>query len=544
MAEQVVVYTSIFDDYDILRAPLVRDRSIRWVCITDRMPANARGWEIRIVENGGDVPHPYRARGHKILSHLAFPEAGITVYLDGHLQLKVSPRLLVDRYLEASDLALFRHPARESVYEELEACARLGKDDPHLLEMIARRYRAQGMPDEGFLYSAGLILRRNTSAVARFNEAWMEELRSSGVRDQPALYYALWRTGLVPTRIDENIWDNDVLQHHAHKKKLLKRNKGYLFVCGNPRSGTTALCDLLNTDSRMVIGKERYRRVRTGLGPEHFTKERFFEPTPRETSFLPARLIPTDEVGYSVWPDDEAEMKRRWSSPELAYVGDKAPFYIRQLPYMRDTFPGCRLIVLIRDPVAVADSYQRRADEPNDHWPEENGHLLAVEHWNQSMQDLNDYLSRYGLQDLFIVDFEAFYAGDMEYLESLYRFLDLELSPEVAARFETETKDYSQRLDRPNRLSPQAVSEVSGLVDWSSYERVRRLVPLMNDYRALSADQQARAVLRERIGALEMAYRELFAFSRALHANGHQIQDQGHMDDEWRSFWRLPELER
>ena len=98
MAEQIVVYTTIFDDYDTLRAPVIRDRSVRWVCITDRVPANTRGWEIRLVESGG-VPHPYRDRGHKILSHLAFPAADVTVYLDGHIQLQASPRDIIARYL-------------------------------------------------------------------------------------------------------------------------------------------------------------------------------------------------------------------------------------------------------------------------------------------------------------------------------------------------------------------------------------------------------------------------------------------------------------
>jgi hypothetical protein len=200
MGEQVVVYTVIFDDYDTLRAPVVRDRSVRWVCITDRAPANDRGWEIRIVETGG-VPHPYRARGYKILSHLAFPEADTTIYLDGHLQLKTAPRDLLE-YLERSDLALFRHPARNGVYDELEACARLGKDDTRLLAMSEKRYRTLGVPDEGLLHSAGVLLRRHSQSVVEFNETWMEELRLSGVRDQPALCYALWKTGLVPSTID------------------------------------------------------------------------------------------------------------------------------------------------------------------------------------------------------------------------------------------------------------------------------------------------------------------------------------------------------
>jgi Sulfotransferase family len=198
----------------------------------------------------------------------------------------------------------------------------------------------------------------------------------------------------------------------------------------------------------LIIGNERYRRVRKGLGPEHFTRERFFEPTPHETSFLPARLIPEGVKGYSIWPENEAELRRKWNSPDLAYVGDKAPFYIRQLPHLRDAFPGCKLVVLLRDPVSVADSYVRRAENPDDHWPSENDHTVAIEHWNQSIEDLNNYLVRFGLQDLFIVDYHTFYSGDQTYLRSLYRFLELETSQFVERQFVEATRNSDRRSAR------------------------------------------------------------------------------------------------
>lgn len=542
MAEQVVVYTTIFDDYDTLRAPVIRDRSVRWVCITDRVPATTRGWEIRLVESGG-VPHPYRDRGHKILSHLAFPVADVTVYLDGHIQLQVSPRDLIARYLGHSGLALFRHPARDGVYDELDACARLGKDDPRFLAQIGARYRALGVPARGFLHSAGVILRRNSPVIANFNEVWMEELRSSGVRDQPALCYALWKTGLVPTTIDENIWDNDLVQHHVHKKRLLRRSKGFVFICGNPRSGTTALGDLLNKDHRLIIGNERYRRVRKGLGPEHFTRERFFEPTPHETSFLPARLIPEGVKGYSIWPEDEAELRRKWNSPDLAYVGDKAPFYIRQLPHLRDAFPGCKLVVLLRDPVSVADSYVRRAENPDDHWPSENDHTVAIEHWNQSIEDLNNYLVRFGLQDLFIVDYQTFYSGDRTYLRSLYRFLELDTSQFVERQFVEATRDSDRRSARQLHLSPDDEMAVRTQANWAGYQRLEQLIPLMRDYRVLAADQENHSALEARVDALETAYRRLFGLSRELHGEGKFSGGDSDIEATWRNFWRLPELE-
>ena len=112
-------------------------------------------------------------------------------------------------------------------------------------------------------------------------------------------------------------------------------------------------------------------------------------------------------------------------------------------------------MVLLRDPVSVADSYVRRAEDPDDHWPSENDHTVAIEHWNQSIEDLNDYLVRFGLQDLFIVDYQTFYSGDQTYLRSLYRFLELETSQFVERQFVEATRDSDRRSARQLRLSPE-----------------------------------------------------------------------------------------
>ena len=253
-------------------------------------------------------------------------------------------------------------------------------------------------------------------------------------------------------------------------------------------------------------------------------------------------MIPEAEKGYSIWPENEAELRRKWNSPGLAYVGDKAPFYIRQLPHLRDTFPGCKLVVLLRDPVSVADSYERRAEDPDDHWPSENDHKVAIEHWNQSIEDLNDYLVRFGLQDLFIVDYQTFYSGDQTYLRSLYRFLELDTSQFVERQFIEATRDSDRR-------SAPAPSEPRGRNGRSNPSRLGRLPaaeathPVDADYRVLAADQENRSALETRVDALEAAYRRLFGMSRELHAEGKFSEGDSDIEATWRNFWRLPELE-
>lgn len=215
----MIVYTSIMNNYDTLLQPRVLDRDVRYICITDQRPAESHGWEIRLVDEYAEHPR-FRQRYFKILSHRTFGDDPVTLYIDGNFELLVDPRDLGETYLADSDLALFRHPQRDGVYAELEACKALGKDEAHVLDAAATRYRELGLPEAGFLYAGGFILRRHTFAIEQFNEVWYEELRQSTFRDQPALAYALWRTGLTPTRIDKDIWHNDVLNYYPHNAKI------------------------------------------------------------------------------------------------------------------------------------------------------------------------------------------------------------------------------------------------------------------------------------------------------------------------------------
>jgi Protein of unknown function (DUF616) len=214
----VIVYTAILNDFDRLLAPRVRDEEIHYVCFTDMVPSDANGWEIHPVERTQEHPR-LQQRSYKILSHRQFRAAGeVTLYIDGNFELLVDPRYLAEEYLTSSDLALFRHPERNGIFAELDACAELAKDNPRVLAEVAARYRRHGVPEVGFLHAGGFILRRHTQSIGDFNEAWYGELQQTTFRDQPALAYTLWRTGLKHATIEGNIWHNDLLKYHAHNQ--------------------------------------------------------------------------------------------------------------------------------------------------------------------------------------------------------------------------------------------------------------------------------------------------------------------------------------
>jgi len=166
----------------------------------------------------------------------------------------------------------------------------------------------------------------------------------------------------------------------------------FLFVCGVPRSGTTALAKLLNFHPEVAIGIERYKKIAlspagiTEFVPELFSVERFFDFREADTNVKADR--------------DYAAMRAKYDS--CLYVGDKVPRLYVVLPRLFKAFPSAKFIFITREIEAVAESWNKRADNPEDtNWPETNDFSRAVVEWNRA----NNIALRYAKEkaDQFIV---------------------------------------------------------------------------------------------------------------------------------------------
>jgi hypothetical protein len=200
--DPLVVYTAIFGGIpDRLRPPrgFRAAAGVQYVCFTDREHSTAgeEPWEMRPAV-WTHVDPRRTARYHKILSHVVFPDAESTLWLDGNIRLRASPWSVLDRHLaNGFDIAAFKHRHRGDVYEELEACIRLSKDEPEMMKAQVARYHAAGYPGRNGLAETGVLARRHTEAVRKFNETWWSEIERGSVRDQLSFPYSLWTQGLA-----------------------------------------------------------------------------------------------------------------------------------------------------------------------------------------------------------------------------------------------------------------------------------------------------------------------------------------------------------
>jgi len=182
-----------------LRAKLSPDTRV--VLITDRdvppdFPPVERGhWELMAPK--WIHPNPRRAaRYHKLHPHLLFPDADMSVWIDGSQEMTADPRDIFDKYMRDRDISTFKHPERTCVYQEQRACLRLKKDDPVKMKQQMDRYIAEGYPAFNGMVETTMTCRRHTPDVARFNEAWWFEIQKGSLRDQLSFNFVSWKLGI------------------------------------------------------------------------------------------------------------------------------------------------------------------------------------------------------------------------------------------------------------------------------------------------------------------------------------------------------------
>ena len=245
---KIIVYTAVFGNIDYIWSPFPPAMDVPHVCFTDTTRTSQGLWTHRLTEDwpsivggtGGvrDVNHQWdirrvdttyggrkTARYYKCTPHLHFPEADVTVWVDGNVRLMIPARAAVKRWLK-NDLAIFTHHDRRCLYVEAEFCARMGKGKRAVLQRQTKHYRKQGMPAGWGLPETKCVIRRNTEAMQKLGDAWFAEIERFSVRDQVSLPYVCWKMGVkwdvIPGRAGLPTYPgtkNPAFWFTKHKKK-------------------------------------------------------------------------------------------------------------------------------------------------------------------------------------------------------------------------------------------------------------------------------------------------------------------------------------
>lgn len=191
-----VVYTCVFDKYDWVFPPLVREEKLSYILITDDPDFKVPGWETMLVDsrpfrNAKTANLHYRALSHKYLG-----DFDCSLYLDGNVRLLGKTSEFIAKFQNSgSPLGLFRHPIRRSVKEEVAACLMTGKVlEPDRLQAELEYHANNCFPDNIGLVETTIILKNHRNEhLAEAMNLWWSNFEAFGTRDQISLPYVIWK---------------------------------------------------------------------------------------------------------------------------------------------------------------------------------------------------------------------------------------------------------------------------------------------------------------------------------------------------------------
>jgi hypothetical protein len=232
----------------------------------------------------------------------------------------------------------------------------------------------------------------------------------------------------------------------------------YLFAFGCPRSGTTALGHILNRHPSIALGIERFKHIAMGGRSAEFTSDLF-----EQARFLDIRPEDTNTARQN-----EHLAQKFASGRPIRMIGDKIPRLYHRIAQLRKGFPEAQMVVIFRDPMDVALSWQARAESPRDSWPAENDGSKALAEWMSCVDIIAEAQPACGAQ-LKIIDYDRFFgvpsAEDLAAnIKRLYTAIGLEMQQANLLRTaEAMRRPRAKRAEAKPTLTEDVAAKASAL---------------------------------------------------------------------------------
>lgn len=192
---EIAVVTAITGGFDKLHEPKYFDENADYFAFMNQK-VKSNVWQIIPVEYTHFKQPRMSAKIYKILIH-KYLDYDYWLWIDGSLVLTDSITELIDKYLDDTDMALFKHRFRDCIYEEHLASIRNTQhaigESINVRKKQIERYKSEGFPKKYGLYECTFILRKNNKNIRKFNNDWWAEISIASSSDQVPFMYTLWK---------------------------------------------------------------------------------------------------------------------------------------------------------------------------------------------------------------------------------------------------------------------------------------------------------------------------------------------------------------
>lgn len=210
---KIAVYSAVSGGYDSIKLPEVLDPRIDYILFSDTPMPDTGIWKIRPITFLHE-DSTRTARFVKTHPHWLLPDYDIVIWIDSNVMILGDIYPLIDDFISSGKaIAAIPHPLRQTIYEEVEACALRNKDDSSLMYSQLEHYRAQGFVHDDLIESNLMMsnLRDARPLCNKFFSTWWAEIDRFSRRDQLSINYALNKTGVEWHRLFER---PDCLRNH------------------------------------------------------------------------------------------------------------------------------------------------------------------------------------------------------------------------------------------------------------------------------------------------------------------------------------------
>lgn len=215
MEKDVIVYSAIFDQKDNLKELKSKSNRCQYICFTDNKNIKSDFWDIIHVNKPFESPRLcaryYKLNPHKVLNE-NFKKS---VWIDANIDFISNFDIFIENYIDNIKYPFFiKHFDRNCVYDEIDKCIEIKKDNKDKLLKIKDYYKYIGFPENNGLYDTGVLpVNHNFYYIY---EKWWDELYNNSIRDQVSLPYILWKNGFNCGEIE----NKNLIKRKRHLKNI------------------------------------------------------------------------------------------------------------------------------------------------------------------------------------------------------------------------------------------------------------------------------------------------------------------------------------
>jgi hypothetical protein len=174
--------------------------TIDYYAFVDR-PHSVQVWRQLPLPDFSIIDHTFKdrrnARMIKILGSFLVPGYDYYIWHDQYCDVAVNPVIIVKEFLKDNLFAVFAHPERNCVYQEIAEMQQRGLngfryyDHNENFELFKRFLEQEGFLKEQGLFETSSFVYKNHPSVTRFMLSWWELICKYSSRDQISFAYLM-----------------------------------------------------------------------------------------------------------------------------------------------------------------------------------------------------------------------------------------------------------------------------------------------------------------------------------------------------------------